>query len=70
MIPGVPFYRALVAINEGNLSIALTTIAEVFFVIMAIGFGLAFSRVLTDRGWLHDRDTTKLADSYLEDRPN
>lgn len=70
MIPGVPFYGALVAINEGNLSIALTTIAEVFFVIMAIGFGLAFSRAVTDRGWLHDRDTTKLADSYLEDRAN
>ncbi|WP_353066276.1 threonine/serine ThrE exporter family protein [Arcanobacterium hippocoleae] len=60
MIPGVPFYRGLVAINEGAINYALQNIFEVFFVVMAIGMGLAFSRVLLDEGWRKDKDTSQL----------
>lgn len=60
MIPGVPFYRGLIAINEGSMNFAMQNISQVFFVVMSIGMGLAFSRVLLDRGWRKDRDTAKL----------
>lgn len=60
MIPGVPFYKALVAINEGELYSAMGPIFEVFFVVMAIGFGIAMSRILLDKGWIYDSDTNVL----------
>lgn len=60
MIPGVPFYRALTAINEGDYLQAMGSFSEVFFVVMAIGFGLAMARVLLDRGWRHDAETAVL----------
>ncbi len=63
MIPGVPFYRALVAANEGNVLDALSSLAEVFFVVMAIGFGLALARTILDPAWRMDIDTSTLPDS-------
>lgn len=57
MIPGVPFYRGLVAINEGAMNFAIQNISQVFFVVMSIGIGLAFARVLLDEGWRKDLDT-------------
>lgn len=60
MIPGVPFYRALAAINEGDYLRAIGSFSEVFFVVMAIGFGLAMARVLLDEGWRHDAETAVL----------
>ncbi|MFP7697021.1 threonine/serine exporter ThrE family protein [Trueperella sp. LYQ143] len=62
MIPGVPFYRALVALNEGDFFSALGPISEVFFVVMSIGFGLAVARIVTDPGWLFDSETAVLPD--------
>ncbi|SDU82748.1 threonine/serine ThrE exporter family protein [Arcanobacterium phocae] len=67
MIPGVPFYRGLVALNEGDFQGAISTFAEVFFVIMSIGFGLAIARVLMDDGWRHDMDTSHLPDTLDTD---
>ncbi|USR79790.1 threonine/serine ThrE exporter family protein [Arcanobacterium pinnipediorum] len=67
MIPGVPFYRALVAINEGDFQSALAIFAKVFFVIMSIGFGLAIARVVMDEGWRHDTDTSHLPDTLETD---
>lgn len=67
MIPGVPFYRGLVALNEGDFQGAIATFAEVFFVIMSIGFGLAIARVLMDNGWRHDMDTSHLPDTLGSD---
>lgn len=54
MIPGVPFYRAITAVNQGETLTAFASIAEVSFVILAIGVGLAISRMLTDPGWTFD----------------
>ena len=64
MIPGVPFYRAISALNnqtvEANVAVgqAAGNLTEVFFVITAIGVGLAIARILTDHNWRHDVDTS------------
>ncbi|MGK2348645.1 threonine/serine ThrE exporter family protein [Actinomyces sp. W5033] len=64
MIPGVPFYRAVSALNdqtaEAHVAIgtAATNLTEVFLVVTAIGVGLAMARILTDRNWRHDVPTS------------
>ena len=64
MIPGVPFYRAISALNnravDANVAVgqAAANLAEVFFVITAIGVGLAMARILTDHNWRHDVATS------------
>ena len=64
MIPGVPFYRAVSALNEHGsdptvaVDVAMENLVEVFFVITAIGVGLALARILTDRNWRHDISTS------------
>ncbi len=55
MIPGVPLYRALAYLNDGQTSDALASLFTVLFTITAIGVGLAVSRMLTDRNWLMER---------------
>ena len=65
MIPGVPFYRAISALN--TLSVdkgvdvgeAATNLSEVYFVITAIGVGLALARIITDHNWRHDVATSE-----------
>lgn len=54
MIPGVPFYRAITALNQGSFEGAMASVMEVSFVVLAIGAGLALARILTDRGWAYD----------------
>ncbi|GEM_PF-51519 len=70
MIPGVPFYRALSSLNDYSvygddvaLRQAAASIVEVFFVITAIGMGLALARIITDRNWRHDVTPKELVDS-------
>ncbi len=58
MIPGVPLYRALTAMSNGEVTLAFSQIVQVVFVVAAIGVGLAISRMLTDPGWRHDQDIT------------
>jgi hypothetical protein avisC_11165 len=65
MIPGVPFYRAISALNtlsvdKGGVDVgeAATNLFEVFFVITAIGVGLALARIITDHNWRHDVATS------------
>ncbi|WP_083090449.1 threonine/serine ThrE exporter family protein [Actinomyces vulturis] len=66
MIPGVPFYRAISALNNHSVDVnvavgqAAGNLAEVFFVITAIGVGLAMARIITDRNWRHDTATSVL----------
>lgn len=52
MIPGVPLYRAVTAIQNGSVGDALDQVVTVCLVIAAIGVGLAIARMLTDRNWL------------------
>ncbi|AOZ73439.1 hypothetical protein BK816_02935 [Boudabousia tangfeifanii] len=60
MIPGVPFYRAVTAMNNGMVTDAISQIVQVFFVITAIGFGLAIARMVTDTRWIVDVPTNTL----------
>ena len=69
MIPGVPFYRAITALNAGKPLDALPSLLDISFVILAIGAGLAISRMLTDRGWAFDSPvlpTTDLDPSHAK----
>ena len=65
MIPGVPFYRAVSALNnqtvDANVAVgqAAGNLAEVFFVITSIGVGLAIARIMTDHNWRHDVATSE-----------
>ena len=57
MIPGVPLYRSLTSLNNGQTLEALEQLSTVLFTIVAIGIGLAISRMLTDRAWLMESPT-------------
>lgn len=59
MIPGVPLFSALTHLSDGEIGMAAEPLTQVFFVILAIGVGLAISRMLTDPGWRIDRDTAR-----------
>ncbi len=54
MIPGVPLYRSLTYLNNGQMIEALTALFTVIFTIVGIGIGLAVARMLTDRNWLQE----------------
>ena len=56
MIPGVPLYRALTYLNNQQIDDALTALFTVMFTIVAIGMGLALSRMLTDKNWLVEEE--------------
>lgn len=58
MIPGVPFYRAINALNDGSFMQALGSLTSISFVILAIGVGLAAARMLTDPGWTFEQPLT------------
>ena len=55
MIPGVPLYRALTYLNNQQIDDALASLFTVMFTIVAIGMGLALSRMLTDKNWLVEK---------------
>lgn len=75
MIPGVPFYRAVSALNEHGsdptvaIDTAMANLVEVFFVITAIGVGLALARILTDHNWRHDVSTSALPEHRRPEAP-
>ena len=52
MIPGVYLYTALADMSAGSFSNAADALASAVLIILAIGFGLAISRLLTDPAWL------------------
>ncbi len=58
MIPGVPLYRAIAAMNSGQMSEAISQTVTIVLVITAIGAGLAVARMLTDRNWLMEAPRT------------
>ena len=58
MIPGVPLYRSLTYLNNGQTVEALTALSTVLFTIVAIGIGLSVARMLTDKNWLMETPST------------
>lgn len=66
MIPGVPLYRSLTYLNNGQMFEALTALFTVIFTIVGIGIGLAVARMLTDKNWLRE---TPVSVPVLEGAP-
>lgn len=52
MIPGVPMYRLTTYLSDGQVQNSVAQLFIVAFTIVAIGVGLALSRMVTDRNWL------------------
>lgn len=55
MVPGAAVYRTVVALNDGQIDVAVGAGVQAVFVTMSIAIGLAAARVLTDRAWAFDR---------------
>lgn len=51
MIPGAVAFRALVFLNDGQVTLALANGVQAGLVVASLAVGLAIARVLTDRGW-------------------
>ncbi|MBM7825752.1 uncharacterized membrane protein YjjP (DUF1212 family) [Arcanobacterium pluranimalium] len=67
MIPGVPLYRAMSAMTNGqDISNALDSMLTLLFIITSIGFGLATARILTDRNWRIEKIPTVPTLGYLD----
>lgn len=68
MIPGVPLYRSLTYLNNGQMLEALQSLFTVIFTIVGIGMGLAVARMLTDKNWLTESaPVVPLLDEVLPD---
>ena len=55
MVPGAAVYRAVLALNNGQMDVAVQAGVQAVFVTICIAIGLAAARVLTDREWAFDR---------------
>jgi len=55
MVPGAAAYRAVVALNNGDAQVAVTSGAQAVFVVISIAVGLAAGRILTDREWRYEK---------------
>ena len=51
MIPGAVAFRALVFLNDGQVTLALANGVQAGLVVASLAVGLAIARALTDRGW-------------------
>jgi len=51
MIPGVTMFRAVYYLNDGQMDQAVANVATGLMVVGAIGAGMVFARLLTDRDW-------------------
>ena len=51
MVPGVPAYRAMYYLNNGDVPQALTYGVSAALVVTALAVGLAVARMVTDREW-------------------
>ncbi|WP_268808223.1 threonine/serine exporter family protein [Arcanobacterium ihumii] len=67
MIPGVPLYRAMSVMTNGqDISNALDSMLTLLFIITSIGFGLATARILTDHNWRVEKIPTVPSLSYID----
>ena len=79
MIPGVPLYRSVTALNPTDASPfvvdsvdlgVLPPLFAVLFTIAAIGIGQALARVLTDRKWAFESPTHSTPDLRNDEDPH
>lgn len=51
MIPGAAAFRALVFLNDGQITLALADGAQAAIIVASLAVGLVIARVVTDRNW-------------------
>jgi uncharacterized membrane protein YjjB (DUF3815 family) len=51
MIPGAAAFRALVFLNDGQITLALANGAQAAIIVASLAVGLVIARVVTDRNW-------------------
>jgi len=51
MVPGVPAYRAVFYLSNGDITNAMAYGVTAALVIAALAIGLGIARMLTDREW-------------------
>ena len=51
MIPGATAFRALVFLNDGQITLALANGAQSAIIVASLAVGLVTARVVTDRSW-------------------
>jgi uncharacterized membrane protein YjjP (DUF1212 family) len=54
MIPGAAAFRALVFLNDGQITLALTNGVQAGLIVASLAVGLALARIVTDRSWTLD----------------
>jgi uncharacterized membrane protein YjjP (DUF1212 family) len=54
MIPGAAAFRALVFLNDGQITLALADGVQAAIIVASLAVGLAIARVVTDRSWTLD----------------
>jgi uncharacterized membrane protein YjjP (DUF1212 family) len=54
MIPGAAAFRALVFLNDGQITLALANGVQAGLIVASLAVGLAIARVVTDRSWTLD----------------
>jgi hypothetical protein len=55
MIPGATAFRALVFLNEGQITLALANGAQAAIIVASLAAGLTIARVVTDPSWTQPR---------------
>jgi uncharacterized membrane protein YjjB (DUF3815 family) len=51
MIPGAAAFRALVFLNDGQITLALANGAQAAIIVASLAVGLVLARIVTDRNW-------------------
>jgi uncharacterized membrane protein YjjB (DUF3815 family) len=54
MIPGAAAFRALVFLNDGQVTLALATGTQAAIIAASLAAGLVIARVVTDPNWTLD----------------
>ena len=54
MIPGAAAFRALVFLNDGQITLALANGVQAALIVASLATGLVIARVVTDRSWTLD----------------
>jgi uncharacterized membrane protein YjjB (DUF3815 family) len=54
MIPGAATFRALVFLNDGQITLALANGVQAALIVASLATGLVIARVVSDRNWTMD----------------
>ena len=54
MIPGAATFRALVFLNDGQITLAMANGVQAALIVASLTTGLVIARVVSDRNWTMD----------------